>query len=72
MSQANVELLRSIYAAWERGDFSSVDWADANITYEIADGPTPGSWSGVAGMAEGSRTFLTAWEDVRAMSSLAG
>jgi ketosteroid isomerase-like protein len=60
---ASVDLVRSIFAAWERGDFSSADWADPDIEYVIADGPTPGGWTGVVGMAEGWRDFLGARED---------
>jgi ketosteroid isomerase-like protein len=61
----NLDLVRSIFADWERGDFGSVAWADPQIEYEIADGPVPGSWRGLAGMAEGWRGFLNAWEDFR-------
>jgi hypothetical protein len=28
--------------------------------------PAPGSWTGLGGMAEGTREFLSAWEDYRA------
>jgi ketosteroid isomerase-like protein len=66
VASANLELVRSLYPAWERGDYSSVDWAHPEIDFEIADGPTPGRWSGVAGMAEGFRDLLSAWEDWRA------
>jgi ketosteroid isomerase-like protein len=65
MASANVELVRSIYADWERGDFSSTEWADPEIEFATADGLTPGSWTGLAGMAEGWRGFLDAWEDWR-------
>jgi ketosteroid isomerase-like protein len=62
----NLELVRSIYAAWERGDFfSSPEWAHPEIEYVIPDGPDPGSWKGVAALVEGAREWLGAWEDFR-------
>jgi hypothetical protein len=68
MALANVELVRSIFATWESGDFSSTEWADREIEYVIADGPSPGSWHGLAGMAEGWRGFLSAWKRYRAVA----
>jgi ketosteroid isomerase-like protein len=65
MSQENVDLVRSIFAAWERGDFSSAAWADPHIEFVVADGPSPGRWTGLAGMSEGWRDFLNAWEEYR-------
>ena len=66
MPSANLDLVRSIYAAWGRGDFSSADWAHPEIEFVVAAGPSPGSWTGRAGLAEGYRDWLNAWEDFRA------
>ena len=56
--------MRSIYAAWERGDFGRAEWAHPDIKYVFADGPAPGTWTGLAGMAEVWRDWLSAWEDM--------
>jgi ketosteroid isomerase-like protein len=66
MSQGNLDLVRSMYASWQRSDYSSAEWAHPEIETVIADGPTPGSWTGVAGMAEGWRDFLSAWQGYHA------
>jgi ketosteroid isomerase-like protein len=66
VASANVELVRSIFAAWERGDYGrSAEWAHPEIEFAIADGPTPGSWKGLAGLAEGWRDFLSVWQEFR-------
>ena len=61
----NLDVVRSIYANWERGDFSSTEWAHREIEFVVAEGPSPGRWKGLAGMAGGSRDFLGAWEEYR-------
>ena|SRR5437588_12693694 len=58
----NLDLVRSIYAAWERGKFGAVEWADPEIEWVMTGGPAPGSSTGLAGMAGGWRDFLSAWE----------
>ena len=65
MSQENVDLVQSLFGAWERGDFTSVEWAHPEIEFVTVDGPAPGSRTGLAGMAESTRDWLNAWEDLR-------
>jgi ketosteroid isomerase-like protein len=63
---ANLDLVRSIYADWEQGDLSRSDWADPEIELVWADGPDPGSWHGLAGMAESVGDHFSPWEELRA------
>jgi ketosteroid isomerase-like protein len=65
VASANLDLVRSIFVAFERGDYSSAQWAHPEIEYVFADGPSPGSWTGLAGLAEAQRSFLSAWEEFR-------
>ena len=61
----NLDLVRSIVASWQRGDYSAADWAHPEIEYVFADGPSPGSWTGLAGMAGAVREWASAWGDFR-------
>jgi ketosteroid isomerase-like protein len=62
---ANLDLVRSIYAAWERGDFSRVDWADPVIEFEVIGSISTEARTGLAGMAKGFGDFLSTWADYR-------
>jgi len=59
----NLDLVRSIYAAWERGDYRSVEWAHPQIEYINVDGPDRGSRVGLTEMAEGWRRLLHVWSE---------
>jgi ketosteroid isomerase-like protein len=58
----NLDVVRSMFAAWERGDFSSFEWAHPEIEWTVADGPSPGTSMGMAQAREGWRSQLSAWE----------
>ena len=62
----NLDLVRSIYADWERGDFSKVEWADPELSFVFADGPLPGEWRGVGIAATIWSNFLATMNDYRA------
>jgi ketosteroid isomerase-like protein len=63
MASANLDLVRSIAAAWERGCYDDVEWADAEIEFVIADGPEPGCCIGRTGLAAKLRDFQSAWHE---------
>jgi ketosteroid isomerase-like protein len=59
----NLDLVRSIYADWERGDyFGRSDWAHPDMDWVFADGPAPASGVGFDAAAEQWRDWLDAWE----------
>jgi len=60
----NLDLVRSIYADWERGDFSSADWAHPDIVYE-SRGFDAATATGVAEMAARWREWMSAWDEYR-------
>ena len=61
---SNLDLVRSIYAAWERGDYSHGEWAHPEIEYELVGGPAPERAKGLAAMTQGRREWFSAWEGV--------
>jgi hypothetical protein len=62
---ANLDIVRSIYAGWEAGDFTHGEWADPQIEYLIVGGPVAGAWTGLDGMAVGWRGWLDGWAEYR-------
>jgi ketosteroid isomerase-like protein len=63
-----VDVVRSILAAWEQGDLSSLGWADPEIEFVFADGPEPGSYTGRASMEELFRGWLNAFAEFRLLA----
>jgi ketosteroid isomerase-like protein len=59
----SLDLVRSIYADWERGDyFGRSDWAHPEMDWVFADGPAPARGVGLDAAAEQWREWLAAWE----------
>src|SRR5437763_1514821 len=62
----NLDLVRSIYADWERGDFRVTAWASSDLEFVTADGPAPQTLRGLQATAAAWREFLADWDDFRA------
>jgi hypothetical protein len=64
---ANLDLVRSIYADWERGDYKSAEWADPGIEYTLDEFGvfSRESWKGLVGMAQGARARIEVIKDFR-------
>jgi hypothetical protein len=62
----NLDLVCSIYADWERGDFRSTEWADPEIELVIAEGLDGDVLTGLDSTARGWRDWLSAWDGYRA------
>ena len=64
----NLDLVRSILGAWERGDMMSAEWSEwAHPEIEIVTvgGPEPSSHKGLTSAAPHIEAFLALWEDYR-------
>ena len=59
---ANLDLVKSIYAAWEKGDFGSADRADPEIDFAMAGGLIEGRWKGIDEMADAWGAMLAAYD----------
>jgi hypothetical protein len=62
----NLDLVRSIYADWERGDFTRDEWADPAIELVRPESLDGDALIGRDASAGGWREWLDAWKDFRA------
>jgi ketosteroid isomerase-like protein len=63
----NLDLVRRIYADWERGDYGSVEWAHHEIEYVIlrAAGLPPTNAKGLTEMRDAARDNIEVWAQLR-------
>ena len=59
----NLDLARSIYADWNRGDYSSASWANPEIDWDFVDWFMLGSGKGMASLNRTWLGFLRTWDE---------
>ena len=65
---ANLDLVHSILACWERGELMPErwsEWADPEIEFVTVGGPEPSSHTGLADAGPPIEAFLDVWEEYR-------
>src|SRR5262245_2323883 len=65
MSQENVEIAEEIYRAWERGDFSSVEWAARDIEFMLRSGADEAVHRGTEAIGPAWEEWLREWDEFR-------
>jgi len=66
MSGENLDVVRSIYAGWGKGDFSRSDWAHPDIEFGYVGGPEPAASTGIGAMNAVWSEWLRDWVGFRA------
>ena len=71
MSKENVEIVRRIYAEWERGNFAAaVEWFDPEITFEtfMPDASENVIAHGLVEIDAFTRTWFSQWRNYRVLA----
>jgi GNAT superfamily N-acetyltransferase len=63
MAKENVEIVRSIYRGWDRGDYGSDSWAGPELEWTFVDWFMLGSGKGIASLSRTWSDFLKTWEE---------
>jgi ketosteroid isomerase-like protein len=67
VAQADVEVLKELYAHWRRGDFHTRRFFDPDVVYARIGADTPGDqgeWRGLTEVAAALAEWRAPWEDL--------
>jgi ketosteroid isomerase-like protein len=65
MPTSNIDVARSVYGDWSRGDFDSAEWLAPDIEFVIADGPAPDHARGLDGMVASVRDLMGGIDELK-------